>query len=134
MPAHGDEFGAIQPGLLHWSAYRDTIGADVHSYLHVPSGTLLDPMEPLQGLEARAAQVDAGAGEDRRGVAVERPVDELVDAIRARAHREPPGLPAPQRPHTRPRRTRLQHILFATDADGKLIAGTFQMKPLMLPR
>jgi len=42
----------IQPGLLHWSAYRDTIGADVHSYLHVPSGTLLDPMEPLQGLEA----------------------------------------------------------------------------------
>ena len=42
----------IQPGLLHWTAYRDTIGADVHSYLHVPSGTLLDPMEPLQGLEA----------------------------------------------------------------------------------
>ncbi len=25
----------ILPGLLHWTAYRDTIGADVHSYLHV---------------------------------------------------------------------------------------------------
>jgi hypothetical protein len=44
----------IQPGLLHWTAYRDTIGADVHSYFHVPSGTLIDPMEPLQGLEAVA--------------------------------------------------------------------------------
>jgi hypothetical protein len=42
----------IQPGLLHWTAYRDTIGADVHSYLHVPSGTVIDPMEPLQGLDA----------------------------------------------------------------------------------
>jgi glyoxylase-like metal-dependent hydrolase (beta-lactamase superfamily II) len=42
----------IQPGLLHWTAYRDTIGADVHSYLHVPSGTALDPMEPLNGLDA----------------------------------------------------------------------------------
>ena len=42
----------IQPGLLHWTAFRTTIGADVHSYLHTPSGTLIDPMEPLQGLEA----------------------------------------------------------------------------------
>ena len=42
----------IQPGLLHWTAYRDTIGADVHSYLHVPSGTLLDPMVPLEGIDA----------------------------------------------------------------------------------
>jgi hypothetical protein len=41
----------IQSGLLHWTAYRDTIGADVHSYLHAPSGTVLDPMEPLQGIE-----------------------------------------------------------------------------------
>ncbi len=45
----------IQPGLLHWTAYRETIGADVHSYLHVPSGTLLDPMEPLQGIAALPA-------------------------------------------------------------------------------
>jgi hypothetical protein len=42
----------IQPGLLHWTAFRDTIGADVHSYMHVPSGTVIDPMEPLEGLEA----------------------------------------------------------------------------------
>jgi len=42
----------IQPGLLHWTSYRDTIGADVHSYLHAPTGTLIDPMEPLQGLDA----------------------------------------------------------------------------------
>jgi hypothetical protein len=42
----------IQPGLLHWTAFRDTIGEDVHSYLHTPSGTLIDPMVPLQGLDA----------------------------------------------------------------------------------
>ena len=41
----------IQPGLLHWTAYRDTIGADVHSYFHVPSGTLIDPMVPPEGME-----------------------------------------------------------------------------------
>jgi hypothetical protein len=40
----------IQPGLLHWTAFRDTIGADVHSYFHVASGTLLDPMVPSEGL------------------------------------------------------------------------------------
>jgi hypothetical protein len=42
----------IQPGLLHWTAYRDTIGADVHSYFHEPSGTLIDPMVPPEGVEA----------------------------------------------------------------------------------
>jgi hypothetical protein len=42
----------IAPGVLHWTAYRDTIGADVHSYFDVASGTVLDPMVPLQGLEA----------------------------------------------------------------------------------
>jgi hypothetical protein len=42
----------VQPGLLHWTAFRDTIGADVHSYFHVPSGTLLDPMEPPEGIDA----------------------------------------------------------------------------------
>jgi hypothetical protein len=42
----------IQPGLLHWTAFRDTIGADVHSYFHIPSATLLDPMEPTQGIDA----------------------------------------------------------------------------------
>jgi hypothetical protein len=42
----------IQPGLLHWTAFHEGIAADVHSYFHVPSATLLDPMEPLQGVEA----------------------------------------------------------------------------------
>ena len=44
----------IQPGVLHWTAFRDTIGADVHSYFHVPSGTLLDPMVPPDGIDAIA--------------------------------------------------------------------------------
>ncbi len=42
----------IQPGLLHWTAYHEGIGTDVHSAFHVPSGTLVDPMVPLGGLEA----------------------------------------------------------------------------------
>jgi hypothetical protein len=44
----------IAPGVLHWTAYRDTIGADVHSYYDLTSGTVLDPMVPLQGLDAFA--------------------------------------------------------------------------------
>lgn len=44
----------IQPGLLHWTAFHGGIGQDVHSYYHVSSGTLLDPMAPLGGLEALA--------------------------------------------------------------------------------
>jgi hypothetical protein len=46
----------IQPGLLHWTAYRETIGADVHSYFHMPSRTLLDPMVPPEGLDALGAE------------------------------------------------------------------------------
>jgi hypothetical protein len=46
----------IQPGLLHWTAYRDTIGSDVHSYFHIPSGTLVDPMVPPEGVEALGAE------------------------------------------------------------------------------
>jgi hypothetical protein len=42
----------LQPGLLHWTAYHEGIGADVHSAFHVPSGTLVDPMVPLGGMEA----------------------------------------------------------------------------------
>ena len=42
----------IQPGVLHWTAFRDTIGADVHSYFHTPSGPLVDPMVPPEGLDA----------------------------------------------------------------------------------
>jgi hypothetical protein len=42
----------IQPGVLHWTAFHEGISADVHSYFHAPSATLIDPMEPLQGIEA----------------------------------------------------------------------------------
>jgi hypothetical protein len=42
----------LLPGLWHWTAFRDTIGSDVHSYWHEPSGTVLDPMVPPEGLEA----------------------------------------------------------------------------------
>jgi hypothetical protein len=42
----------IRPGLLHWTAFRDTVGVDVHSYMHTPSGTLIDPMEPPEGIQA----------------------------------------------------------------------------------
>jgi hypothetical protein len=42
----------IAPGVLHWTAYRDTIGADVHSYYDLASGTVLDPMVPPEGWDA----------------------------------------------------------------------------------
>jgi hypothetical protein len=47
----------LQPGLMHWTAFHEGIRADVHSAFHVPSGTLIDPMEPLEGLEAIEALV-----------------------------------------------------------------------------
>src|SRR5262245_57848568 len=46
----------IRPGLLHWTAWRDTIGAEVHSYFHVPSGTLVDLMVPPEGVESLGAE------------------------------------------------------------------------------
>jgi len=42
----------IQPGLLHWTAFHEGIQQDVHSAFHVPTGTLIDPMEPPEGLDA----------------------------------------------------------------------------------
>jgi hypothetical protein len=42
----------IRPGLLHWTAFHDGIGTNVHSAFHVPTGTLIDPMEPPEGLDA----------------------------------------------------------------------------------
>jgi hypothetical protein len=41
----------IFPGVLHWTAFRDTIGADVHSYCVPESRVLIDPMEPDEGLD-----------------------------------------------------------------------------------
>jgi hypothetical protein len=41
------------PGLAHWSAFHEGIGATVYSSFVLGSGTLIDPMEPPeQGLEA----------------------------------------------------------------------------------
>lgn len=42
----------IVDGIWHWSAYHDGIGTDVHSHFHAPSGTLVNPMEPPEGIGA----------------------------------------------------------------------------------
>jgi hypothetical protein len=45
----------ILPGLAQWGAYHDGIGRLVHSTFVLESGTLIDPMEPEDGLEVVAA-------------------------------------------------------------------------------
>jgi hypothetical protein len=45
----------VLPGLAHWSAFHEGIGHVVHSSFALDSGTLIDPMEPDEGLEAVAA-------------------------------------------------------------------------------
>ena len=47
----------ILPGLVHWSAFHEGIERRVHSSFLCESGTLLDPMQPEEGLDAIA---DAG--------------------------------------------------------------------------
>jgi hypothetical protein len=42
----------ILPGLVHWTAFHEGIGHIVHSSMVLASGTLIDPMEPQEGLEA----------------------------------------------------------------------------------
>lgn len=42
----------ILPGVLHWTAFHEGIGADVSSYFVESSGTLIDPMVPAEGLGA----------------------------------------------------------------------------------
>jgi hypothetical protein len=44
----------ILPGLFQWSAFHEGIGHVVHSSFDLYSGTLIDPMEPQEGLEALA--------------------------------------------------------------------------------
>src|SRR3954463_2188601 len=46
----------IAPGIFHWTAFRDTIGTDVHSYYLPGSVALIDPMEPAEGLDWFAAE------------------------------------------------------------------------------
>jgi hypothetical protein len=41
----------IAPGLFHWTAFRDTIRQEVHSYYVADAVTLIDPMEPDEGLD-----------------------------------------------------------------------------------
>ena len=36
----------IRPGIWHWTAFRETIGSEVHSYWIEPAGIVLDPMVP----------------------------------------------------------------------------------------
>ena len=40
----------LLPGVFHWTAYRDTIGTDVHSYYVVGARAVVDPMLPDEGL------------------------------------------------------------------------------------
>lgn len=42
----------IFPGVHHWTAFRDTIGAPVSSYWVEPAGVVIDPMVPDEGLGA----------------------------------------------------------------------------------
>jgi hypothetical protein len=42
----------IVPGIVQWDAFRETIGRKVHSTFVLPSGTLIDPMDPDDGLDA----------------------------------------------------------------------------------
>ena len=36
----------IRPGIWHWTAFRETIGQEVHSHWIEPAGIVLDPMVP----------------------------------------------------------------------------------------
>jgi hypothetical protein len=42
----------ILPELLHWSALHEGIGQIVYSSFELSSGTLIDPIEPEEGVEA----------------------------------------------------------------------------------
>jgi hypothetical protein len=42
----------ILPGVVHWTAFHEGIGRVVHSAFALESCTLIDPMEPDEGLDA----------------------------------------------------------------------------------
>jgi hypothetical protein len=59
----------IIPGVHHWSAYHDPIGAEVSSYYLAASSVVLDPKLPDGGLDAlpgRPAQVVLTSGHHAR--------------------------------------------------------------------
>ena len=41
----------IVDGVWDWTTFHEGIGSDVHSHYHAPSGTLIDPRVPSEGLE-----------------------------------------------------------------------------------
>jgi hypothetical protein len=44
----------IAPGIHHWTAVHPDIEIRVHSYLHAPSGALIDPLVPEEGIDVLA--------------------------------------------------------------------------------
>lgn len=44
----------IAPGVYDWKTFHEGIGSTVHSHLHAPSGTLIDPRVPEGGVSAVA--------------------------------------------------------------------------------
>lgn len=44
----------LQPGLFHWTAWRDTIGATVHCHWAREAGAVIDPLLPDAGIDAFA--------------------------------------------------------------------------------
>jgi hypothetical protein len=40
----------IIPGVWDWTTFHEGIGSQVHSHYHAPSGTLIDPRVPPEGL------------------------------------------------------------------------------------
>jgi hypothetical protein len=49
-PAHDPAMEEILPGLVHWTAMRETIHQPVHSAYLCEARTLIDPMVPPEGL------------------------------------------------------------------------------------
>lgn len=41
----------LTPGIWHWTAFRSTIGAEVSCYYAADAGTLIDPLEPEEGVD-----------------------------------------------------------------------------------
>ena len=49
----------LAPGLYHWKAQHPNIGMEVSSYYDASSGTLLDPIEPPEGVDSIPAATPA---------------------------------------------------------------------------
>ena len=94
----------ILPGVHHWTAMRESIGALVSSYYVEAAGVLIDPMLPEEGLDAfaglqRPQQVvltsglharDAGAFADAFGCVIRAP-REAASRLQGRLDTQPYG-------------------------------------------